>query len=76
MKSLGPNLKMRTEEVEGEALWPPTVGKSFSITADPLEAGDVRLVSTSPVAAVAQPSPNQCRITTRSGSTYLVTRLA
>jgi hypothetical protein len=43
---------LRTTDVVGEASAPPTVGHRFVMTAAPLEAGDIRIVDTSPVQSV------------------------
>lgn len=44
---------LRTDTIEGEALMPPTVGKSFLITGQPLtKDGNVRVVHTTEVKSV------------------------
>lgn len=40
---------MRTNNCIGETEWLPQVGKSFFMTAPPLESGNLRVIETSPV---------------------------
>lgn len=44
--------RLRTDEVVGWADGLPRVGSSFHLVGEPLEEGDARLVSTSPVSEV------------------------
>lgn len=64
----------RTDVVEGEAT-PPKVGHRFVIHAPPLEAGNAREITTSPVVRVHGMAEGTALFRTESGSTYHLERL-
>jgi hypothetical protein len=57
--------KLRTDSVDGEATYPPMVGRCFEMSGQGLDFG-TRLVSTSPVVEVS----GDGKFTTESGSVY------
>ncbi len=62
---------LRTEVVEGEAIYPPRVGHSFVVIAPPLDpAFDGRQLSTSPVVSIGPLGDGS--FTTLTGSRYVV----
>ncbi len=62
---------MRSDYVDGEAVYPPIVGNRFEMTGEPFDCaadGAVRWVSTSPVVSVDALG----EFTTRTGSVYRI----
>lgn len=68
---------LRTATIIGHTYAAPEVGKSFRMTAEPLEYGDIRLVNTSPIKAISSIFSSEnaisAQVETESGSVYLIT---
>jgi len=66
---------LRTEEVVGDAPYPPRHGGCFVMTAPPLEGGDFRVINTSKVVELSlgkKGANDFYTIRTQTGSVYTV----
>jgi len=64
LKKIHNGTAMRTDEIRGEAIEPPTVGHCFVMVGPPLEDGDFRLTRTSLVKDVKEVTPGHWEIHT------------